>query len=250
METMGRPARTLFCRRWKRPLERSSSSFSSLAIRSRILLRSTSSLVSPGPRPPIPPMRRDICTPRPVSLGRRYLSCASSTCTLPSWLLARRAKDVEDQLAPVNDLQLRHRGDGADLGRGELLVEDQRASHPVCRARMTTSRIFPSPIRKRALNSRGRWMTVSSTSTPAVRASSFSSSSEILRLFPPLPRHRDKYPALLDRRAPPPHPSGPSPESFRAPSTKVAKSRLQAYDRLQRFHPVGALSICGRGEGG
>ena len=62
------------------------------AMRSRTLRRSTSSFISPGPRPPMPPMSRDMAVPFPARRGRRYLSWASSTWTFPSRLWARRAK--------------------------------------------------------------------------------------------------------------------------------------------------------------
>ena len=42
-------------------------------------------------RVPIPPPRRDNDAPCPESRGSRYRSCASSTCTLPSRVWARRA---------------------------------------------------------------------------------------------------------------------------------------------------------------
>src|SRR5438034_1096356 len=54
--------------------------------------RSTSSFVSPGPRVPIPPPSRDSAAADPTRRGSRYLSCASSTCSLPSRVRARRAK--------------------------------------------------------------------------------------------------------------------------------------------------------------
>ena len=58
--------------------------------------RSSSIFVSPGPRLPMPvpepptwpPAWRDIDSPQPRSRGSRYSSCASSTCALPSRLLA------------------------------------------------------------------------------------------------------------------------------------------------------------------
>ena len=54
--------------------------------------RSVSSFVSPGPRVPMPPPSRDSAAPAPTSRGSRYFSCASSTCSLPSRVRARRAK--------------------------------------------------------------------------------------------------------------------------------------------------------------
>ncbi|OLT46794.1 hypothetical protein BJF88_04145 [Cellulosimicrobium sp. CUA-896] len=64
----------------------------SLAIRLRMRRRSSSIFVSPGPREPMPapapptwpPACRDIDSPQPRRRGRRYSSCASSTCALPS----------------------------------------------------------------------------------------------------------------------------------------------------------------------
>ena len=71
----------------------------SLAIRVLIRRRSSSILVSPGPREPMPwppaawpPACRDIDSPQPRRRGRRYCSWASSTCALPSLDLACWAK--------------------------------------------------------------------------------------------------------------------------------------------------------------
>ena len=61
-------------------------------MRVRIRRRSVSSLVSPGPRVPMPPPSRDSAAPAPTRRGSRYFSCASSTCSLPSRVRARRAK--------------------------------------------------------------------------------------------------------------------------------------------------------------
>ena len=61
-------------------------------MRWRMRRRSVSSFVSPGPRVPMPPPSRDSASLAPTSRGIRYLSCASSTCSLPSRVRARRAK--------------------------------------------------------------------------------------------------------------------------------------------------------------
>ena len=61
-------------------------------MRSRMRRRSVSSLVSPGPRVPMPPPSRDSAADAPTSRGNRYRNCASSTCSLPSRVRARRAK--------------------------------------------------------------------------------------------------------------------------------------------------------------
>ena len=54
--------------------------------------RLISNLVSPGPRPPIPPVRRDIAVGMSANRGIRYRSCASSTWSFPSRDVARWAK--------------------------------------------------------------------------------------------------------------------------------------------------------------
>ena len=64
----------------------------SCAIRLLIRRRSISSFFSPGPLVPIPPPSLDIALPQPVSLVCWYLSCASSTCILPSLVDALAAK--------------------------------------------------------------------------------------------------------------------------------------------------------------
>ena len=62
-------------------------------MRTRISRRSVSSCDSPGPRRPIPPF---CCSRLPVKPRIRRvdkcLSCASSTCSFPSWVRARKAK--------------------------------------------------------------------------------------------------------------------------------------------------------------
>ena len=63
-------------------------SFSISNILCRICRLSVSSFVSPGPLVSMPPPSLDRVRPIPVSLGRRYLSWASSTCSLPSFELA------------------------------------------------------------------------------------------------------------------------------------------------------------------
>ena len=74
-------------------------SLRSLLTRERIRRRSVSIFVSPGPRVPMPPPPatrppacRDSDSPQPRSRGSMYCICASSTCALPSRLLACWAK--------------------------------------------------------------------------------------------------------------------------------------------------------------
>ena len=53
---------------------------------------SVSSLVSPGPLVPMPAPSLDSASPMPLSLEYLYLSCAISTCVLPSLVVACAAK--------------------------------------------------------------------------------------------------------------------------------------------------------------
>ena len=70
----------------------SASSRLSCAMRLRIVRRSTSSFFSPGPLVPMPPPSLDIARPMPTRRDERYRSCASSTCSLPSPVMACCAK--------------------------------------------------------------------------------------------------------------------------------------------------------------
>ena len=71
IEMMGTSRRSRRARCWARFLASASICFSRCVIRSRTRRRSTSSFVSPGPRPPIPPASLDIAVPCPVRRGRR-----------------------------------------------------------------------------------------------------------------------------------------------------------------------------------
>ena len=75
-----------------------SSRFFIRLMRSPIMRRSSSICASPGPpRVPMPPRWRSRWLQRRTSRVDRYCSRASSTCSLPSWLCARCAEDLEDQ---------------------------------------------------------------------------------------------------------------------------------------------------------
>ena len=80
--------------------------------------RSTSSFVSPGPRPPMPTASRDSETSaRCASRGSRYLSCANSTC---SFAVARGhmlREDVDDELRAVYARGRAHRPDREHAGK-------------------------------------------------------------------------------------------------------------------------------------
>src|SRR5258705_13528685 len=76
-------------------MRRTASSWVLMWSRRRLILRrSVSSWVSPGPRVPIPPPSCDIARPRPARRGNWYSSCASSTWSRPSLVLAWRGEKV------------------------------------------------------------------------------------------------------------------------------------------------------------
>ncbi len=69
-----------------------SSFFFRRAMRSRMILRSVSISVSPGPRSPMPPRCLSRCVHMRVRRGSRYWYCASSTWVLACAVRALRAK--------------------------------------------------------------------------------------------------------------------------------------------------------------
>ncbi len=146
-------------------------------MRSRARRRSTSSFVSPGPRPPMPPARRDISTPEPVRRGSTYLSCASSTWILPSRLCARWAKmsrmscDRSTTLRSVAELI--DRTCAGERSRSKMIM-----STPSCVACTSSSLSLPLPTSVRGSSCERRWISLSSTTTLDERASSASSSSD------------------------------------------------------------------------
>ncbi len=72
----------------------------------------------------MPPPRRDSAVPEPARRGSRYLSCASSTCHLPSRVRARLRENVEDELRAIDHFAIDPRFDLPQLSRRQLVVED------------------------------------------------------------------------------------------------------------------------------
>ena len=72
----------------------------------------------------MPPPSRDSAAPEPTSRGSRYLSCASSTCHLPSRVRARRAK--MSRISCVRSITLRSSRSSScrSCAGRELVVED------------------------------------------------------------------------------------------------------------------------------
>ena len=172
--------------RW-RPRVRSTSPSRrrSCAMRSRTRRRSTSSCVSPGPRVPTPPPRRDRWVHCRVRRGRRYWSCASSTCILPSRLRARCAK--MSRMSALRSMTL-HESAFSRLRccAGESASSKTTTSPRVDSSRSWTSATFPAPMNVAGWMRRSCWIACPTTSRPAVSASRPSSSidsSTGMRLF-------------------------------------------------------------------
>ena len=108
--------------------------------------RPISSFVSPGPRPPMPPVSRERLSSFCARRGIAYLSCASSTWSLPSAACGALGEDVEDELRAVDDLEVGVLGDRARLRGRQLAVEDEDARRRARMARTTTSSSLPLPI--------------------------------------------------------------------------------------------------------
>ena len=138
--------------------------------------RPISSFVSPGPRPPMPPVRRESESSFWARRGRLYLSCASSTWSLPSPALGALGEDVEDELRAVDDLEVASASAIAAGLRGrELAIEDQHARRRAASRGRPPRRACPCPGRTSGSMRSRIWRTTSATSVPAVRASSRSS---------------------------------------------------------------------------
>ncbi len=161
------------------------SSRRSLAILVLIRRRSVSILVSPGPRPPIPPPAaptrppawRDRLPPQPRSRCFMYCSWASSTWALPSLLFACWAKMSRISAVRSTTLTLslssRLRSCAGASSPSAITV-----SAPSDATRLRRSDTLPEPMKVAGSGFLRRWITPSSTSEPAVSASSFSSASE------------------------------------------------------------------------
>src|SRR5690554_3194483 len=124
------------------------------AILRRSLRRSVSSFVSPGPRVPIPPPRRERISPFPERRGRRYSNWAFSTWSLASLVCARWAK--MSRIKPVRSTILVSRTSSkfpawAGVSSSSKITRSARCTRTNCR----NSSILPGP-RKKAGS--GRWL--------------------------------------------------------------------------------------------
>ncbi len=128
--------------------------------------RSVSSLVSPGPRVPMPPPKRDIACPRPVKRGKAYSNWASSTCNFPARVWARWAKISKitwvrsTTLNPMRRSKLRPWA--GDRSRSKTIK-----LAPKVWADRATSSTLPSPITVWGWGRSRRCRNTSNTSPPA-----------------------------------------------------------------------------------
>ena len=159
-------------------------------MRMRMRRRSASSLVSPGPRVPMPPPSRDSARPAPTSRGSRYFSCANSTWRLPSRVRARLAK--MSRMSCVRSITLRSsRLVTSRSCAGDNSLSKMTTSTSASAAARASSSILPLP-RNVAGSGLGRsCRTRKTTCAPAASASPPSSSSECsasTRRAPPVTR--------------------------------------------------------------
>ena len=122
----------------------------------------------------MPPVSRERLSSFCPRRGIAYLSCASSTCSLPSRLSARWAK--MSRMSCVRSMTLRSVCFAIALAcAGESSRSKTSTSASSSIARTTTSSSLPFPITSFGSMWSRIWMTASAISTPAVRASSRSS---------------------------------------------------------------------------
>ena len=95
-------------------------------MRRRMCWRSTSSLVSPGPRVPMPPPRRDMASPHPRRRGKEVVELGQLDLGLALPAPRVQGEDVEDQGRAVDDLRAESFLQVPELPRRELVVEDHR----------------------------------------------------------------------------------------------------------------------------
>ena len=147
--------------------------------------RSSSIFVSPGPREPMPapapptwpPAWRDIDSPQPRSRGSRYSSCASSTCALPSRLLACWLK--MSRMTAVRSMTLTFTtSSSARRWLGASSVSAITVSAPSAATTCRSSSALPLPRYVLGSGCGRRCRSPSSTRAPAVSARAASSRIE------------------------------------------------------------------------
>ena len=122
--------------------------------------RSVSSLVSPGPRVPMPPPSRDSAAPAPTSRGSRYLQLRELDLQLAFPRARAPREDVENELGAIDDLPADLLFDVPQLRRRQLVVEDDDVD---ARSRRTTPRASATCPRRETSTDRA-------SAAPAARA--------------------------------------------------------------------------------
>ena len=215
-------------------------------MRWRIRRRSVSSLVSPGPRVPMPPPSRDSAALEPTSRGSRYFSCASSTCSLPSRVRARRAKMSRmswvrsTTLRPSASSRLRSCAGLSSLSK--MTTSTSSSSHDGgerldLAAAEERRRIRPRPLLQHAENDRPRRRR--RRGRPARRASVRDRpGARIARLKRPTSAARSAHRTCVERANPPRAARG----RRRAHHSSDSSTRSHG-DRARRARAVGPVAV-------
>ena len=114
-------------------------------MRCRIRRRSVSSLVSPGPRVPMPPPRRDSAALDPTSRGSKYLQLRQLDLQLAFPRPRAPREDVEDELRAIDDLAVERLLEVAQLRRAQLVVEDDDVGAAARRTTAASASTLPLP---------------------------------------------------------------------------------------------------------
>ena len=152
-------------------------------IRVRMIRRSVSSWLSPGPREPMPPWVRERCVHSRVRRGSWYSSWASSTWSRPSWVWAWSAKMSRISRLRSMTLTLRS-SSSARCWAGDSSSSATSRSKPVSRLAATRSSALPLPTYQLGSTWRRFCHSAPTTSAPAVVARLASSASESSALQP------------------------------------------------------------------
>ncbi len=116
-------------------------------MRCRMRRRSVSSLVSPGPRVPMPPPRRESSTPRPESARQEVVELGQLDLEAPLAGARAAGEDVEDELGAVEGLAPHRVLEVPLLGGRELVVEEHQVRRRAPRRGGRTSSTLPRPMR-------------------------------------------------------------------------------------------------------
>ena len=126
----------------------------------------------------MPPPSRDSSDPAPTSRGSRYFSCASSTCSLPSRVRARRAKMSRISCVRSTTLHVDRRFCSSRSCAGDSSLSKITTSTSASAAAFFSRSTLPLPRNVAESGLARSCSTRSTTCAPAASASPASSSSE------------------------------------------------------------------------